>query len=473
MLRKILSQSALYGLAPHVSKVVGILILPIITRYLTETDWGIASTIAAYTGAISIFSTLGMNIVLSTSFYRYKYQYKWLWRQVYGFLQFWMIIFVILQSLLLWFIIPEEALENRWAIILLSGLSTAFFGATSLIGVMHYRLQQNPWPIAVRSIISGFLTVFSNLLFVVWFEMGYMGWYISSFLSGCFVNASYWWAVNKKYGLSPIYCFRMKTIIRSLKVALPAIPHFYSSYLLNSSSRVVMDHYGMSMGSIGKYGFAAQFGGYFEIFVNSINMAVNPMTLEQIRNNREDYARKLIYAMLIIIFGATFLFSLWAKEIFFVLVKNAELQTVYPLAIILIMAYNYRPMYIASTNMFFYYENTANLLKVTAIAGVLSFIGYLIVIPIWGIWGAAVVNYIFLQYMGYSGFFMKEYKEKTKVVYPFIKVLLLSLFLTGFVFWAVELAWPVKLVISLAYIVVSVIYLRSLNLNQDSGNSGK
>ncbi len=466
MLKKILSQSALYGLAPHVSKVVGILILPVITRYLTDVDYGIAGTIAAYTGAISVFSTLGMNIVLATSFYRHKYQYKWLWRQIYGFLQFWMIIFVILQSILLYFIIPEEAHENRWAIIFLSNFATVFFGATSLIGVMYYRLQQKPGPIAVRSIISGLLTVAANLLFVVWFKMGYMGWYISSFLSGCFINASYWWVVNKKYGLSPIYCFRMKTILRSLKVALPTIPHYYSSYLLNTSNRMVMDRCSVPMESIGNYNFAAQFGGYFETFANSINMAVNPMTMEQIRNNREDYARKLIYTMLIIVFGATFLFSLWAKEIFLVLVKNAELQTVYPLAIILIMAYTYRPMYVASTNMFFYYENTTSLLKVSAIAGIFSFAGYLAVIPIWGIWGAAVVNFIFQQYMGYSGFFMKEYKSKTKVDYPFVKILLLSLFLTGFVFWAVELVWPLKILISAAYIAISLICMRWLKLDQ-------
>ncbi|MDR2037689.1 MAG: oligosaccharide flippase family protein [Bacteroidales bacterium] len=466
MLKKILSQSALYGLAPNVSKIIGFAILPILTKYLTDVDYGISLTIAAYTGAIAVFSTLGMNIVLTTSFYRYKYQYKWIWRQIYGFLQYWMIIFAILQSILLYFIIPEEAQENRWAIIFLSNFATVFFGATSLVGVMYYRLHQNPVPIAIRSAVSGILTVLANLLFVVYFEMGYMGWYISSFIAGCFINASYWWPINKKYKLSPIFRFKARTIKHALKIALPTIPHYYSSYLLNSSSRMVMDRSGLSMGKIGDFGFASQFGGYFDVFVNAVNMAVNPMTLEQIRNNKEKYAKKLIYAMAVITISATFLFSLWAKEIFFLMVNNAHLQTVYPMAIIFVMAYNYRPMYIASTNMFFYYENTVGLLKISFIAGILAFISYIVVIPIWGIWGAVIINFIFLQYMGYSGFFMKGYRSKTKVKYPFIAFFLITIALTLFVFWAVELAWQIKAGITVVFSLSAFFFLKSLNLNE-------
>jgi O-antigen/teichoic acid export membrane protein len=464
VLKKILSHSAIYGLAPNIPKIAGILVLPIITKYLTSVDYGIAGTIAAYTGAISVFSTLGMNIVLTTSFYKYKYQYKWLWRQIYGFLQYWMIIFAILQSVLLYFIIPEEAQENRWYIIILANFSTVFFGATSLIGTMHYRLLQNPLPMAIRSVISGLLTVLANLIFVAYFKMGYMGWYISSFIAGCFINLSYWWVVNKTWGLSPIYKFKWRTIKQQLKVSLPIIPHSYSSYLLNSSNRLVMDIMEVPISTIGNYNLAAQFGSYFDMFANAINIAVNPMTMEQIRNNNEHLAKKMIFFMSVIVMSATFLFSLWSKEIFFLLIKNDALQKIYPLAIILVMAYNYRPMYVASTNMFFYHEKTKGLLKVSFIAGILSFIFYIIVTPLFGIWGIVIVNYIFLQYMGYSGFFMKEYKEKTKVSYPYWQILLITTLLTGLVFFLVEAYWILKMAVTILFLTFSFFAIRKLNL---------
>jgi len=469
MIKRILSHSAIYGLAPFIPQIAGVFVLPIITKYLTDVDFGIAGTIAAYTGAISVFSTLGMNIVLTTTFYKSKCQYKWLWRQIYGFLQYWMILFAILQGVLLYFIIPQEAQENRWNIIILANFSTVFFGATSLMGTLHYRLLLKPTPIAVRSVIAGLITVLSNLIFVAHFKMGYMGWYVSSFIAGCFMNLSYWWVVNKTWKLSPIYNFKWKTIKKYLGISLPTVPHYYSSYLLNSSNRFVMDRFGVPMGSIGNYNLAAQFGGYFEMFVGAITAAINPMTMEQIRDNKEDIAQKMIFFMSIIIISATFLFSLWSKEIFIFLIRNEELQRMYPLAIILVMAYNYRPMYAASGNMFIYHEKTKGLLKISFAAGIMAFISYIIIIPIWGIYGAAIINYVFLQYMGYSGFFMKEYKEKTKVSYPYLKVLGITLILTIAVFFCVEFSWLVKIIISLIFMSVLFLIFRSLKID----NKGK
>jgi O-antigen/teichoic acid export membrane protein len=138
MLKKLLSHSAIYGLAPSIPKIAGIFVLPIITKYLTNVDFGIAGTIAAYTGAISVFSTLGFNIVLTTSFYKHPYQYKWLWRQIYGFLQYWMVVFAVIQSIMLYFIIPVEAQEHKWEIIFYTNFATVFFGATSLLGTLQY-----------------------------------------------------------------------------------------------------------------------------------------------------------------------------------------------------------------------------------------------------------------------------------------------------------------------------------------------
>lgn len=466
MLKKILTHSAIYGMAPNIPKIVSIFTLPVITKYLTAVDFGIAGTIAAYTGAIAVFSTLGMNLVLTTNFFRCRYHYKWLWRQIYGFLQYWMILFAILQSILLYFIIPEEAADNKWLIIGLTNFNTVFFGATSMIGTLHYTLLQKPIPVAIRSMISGLLTVFANLLFVAYFKMGYMGWYVSSFIASSFMNASYWWVVNKKWGLSPIYKFKLRTIKKSLSISIPAIPHYYSTYLLNSSSRLVMDQFNIPINSIGMYNLASQFDGYVGVVVNAFNTAINPMAMQKIRDNEEHIAKKMIFTMLIIVMSFTFLFSLWSKEIVYFLIKNDALQQCYRLVVIMTMAYNARPMYVASSNMFFYYENTKELLKISFAAGVFALIGYIIIIPAWGIWGAVCVYYISLQYMGYIGFFMKGYRNKTKVNYPFIPIFILSNLSTIAVFFLVESNIHTKILTSIILIIVALISIKKTGLSK-------
>mgnify|MGYP000417655159 CR=1 FL=1 len=120
MLRKLLTNSLLFGISPYIPQVINVFLLPIMTQYLTATDYGIAGTINAYTQALTALSTLGFNSVLGVIFYKCSFQYKILWREIYGFLNIWMIFFAFLQGLLLYFIIPEEAAEYKWLIIALT-----------------------------------------------------------------------------------------------------------------------------------------------------------------------------------------------------------------------------------------------------------------------------------------------------------------------------------------------------------------
>lgn len=96
MLRKLLTNTLLFGLAPYVPKVVSVFLMPVMTRCLTSTDYGIAGKIDAYTSALSAFVTLGFGSVLSVVFFREKNHYKVLWREIYGFLQIWMVVFAVI-----------------------------------------------------------------------------------------------------------------------------------------------------------------------------------------------------------------------------------------------------------------------------------------------------------------------------------------------------------------------------------------
>ena len=160
MIKKVLTNSAIYGLAPHVPRIVSVLLLPIMTAHLTDVDYGIAGTIAAYTMALSALSTLGVSAYLQVNFFKAKCQYKILWREVYGFLQYWMVFFSVIQSVVLYFAIPDEALDNRWMIILLTNFNGVIFGPSGVLGALYYQLCQRPIPIAIRSVATGLLSVY-------------------------------------------------------------------------------------------------------------------------------------------------------------------------------------------------------------------------------------------------------------------------------------------------------------------------
>lgn len=460
----IVKNSILFTVAPILPKIINVLLMPIMTRYLTDVDFGISGTISAYSQAIAAFSLLGLNVVLLNSFYRTPGNYKNLWKQIYGFLNIWMVIYAIIQSVLLYFVIPEEAIANRWLIIILTNFSTVFFGPTATIGQSFFQYSKQAFPVVWRSVMASFLTIVVDFILIVNLRWGYMGWYIGTFAGTFFSNASYWYVVNIKLDMRPNYHFKINEIIRALSVAVPTIPHYYTSYLLDSSGRMVMDGSGISQGQIGRVNLTQQIGGVFSMVMTGVNQALSPFFMQFIKENRENTAQTLGIAYVAFSFISAFLFSIWSKEIFDILISNDVLKTTYPLCIAYVMALCYRPMYVIAARYNFYYEKTKQLLLTTFISGIIAVMLYVILTPILGVWGFLVGHYIATLYYGYSGYFYSCYREHSKMRFPFVAIFFVQIGLTGLAFLLVELL-VYKVVITLMVLTaLTVVFIKNKDL---------
>ena len=449
--KKLFAHTAVYGLAPQVSKVAGFLALPLITSELTDVDYGVYGTITAYTAAISVFAVLGLRLILINSFYHYPMQHKWLWRQLYGFLNLWNIFYALLLGLVLFFVIPTEALNNKWAIIFLIIGPFIFFGQTATIGLTFYQLRQLPGQVALRSALSGLLTVCLNILFIVKFKQGYMGWFWANFISGILYNFSYWHPINIKYKLSPIYNFKWRLIKRSLKISFPIIPHHYSSFLVDGSDRVVMDLTNVPVSSIGKYNIAYSIGNMFNALGMAAGYAMGPLMNQMYKDKDDLGARNIVFTMQLTFFALSFIASIWLKEIFQIMVKNEELSKMYYLAVIIAMSYNYRPMYLGAVNKLFYQEETNSLWKLTLGAGLINLVLNFLLIPIFTYEIATVTTFLAFMYMGYAGYFSPKFKKFNKVNYYPLWWMSATIALTILAFIVVELSVIVKIMVTVIF----------------------
>lgn len=454
MLKDLFKGSAVYGIAPFVPRIISVLLLPIMTKYLTSTDYGIIGTITSITMAIQAFQELGLGVLMTNYFYKCRGQYKVYWREVYGFLSLWMIVYAILQAILLYIFIPAEAASNKWLIILLSNFSTVFFGPTSIIGQLYYQLNLKPGPVAIRVIVSGVISILVNFLCVVVFRWGYMGAYVGTFASLFIVNCSYWPVVNRKLGLSPIYNFKWRTIKNSLKVSLPTVPNYYSGYLMNSTNVVAMNAYGKPQSEIGCLSMAQTVTHIFQVAVDSVNRMFTPMAYQQIRDNNTKEMARLLYTYIVMAFSLLFLYSLWSREAYDLLISNEEIAATYKYSIILAMALCYRPLYVYCVSYFFYFEHTMQILGICVVAGVLSFTFYFGMIPLIGIYAALIGFYLGCLYMGYSGYFFKFYRDKTIFRVKWYLILLFQLGLTVGAYILVDYHWTIKTMVTIAYGVV-------------------
>lgn len=463
MLKKLFSHTAIYGLAPQVSKLAGLLALPVITKHLTQTDFGVFGVITAVVGGLSIFANLGLNVVLSNSFYKSPLQYKWAWRQIYGFLILWNLPYAVMLGMVIYVFVPLEAQKDTLYIVTLNTISIVFFGPTAIIGSLYYQLKQKPAQVAIRSAIVGTLTVGLNVYFIAYKGLGYMGWFLSSCVSQMLLQVSYWLPIYFTLKLKPIFNFKRRFIKRQLLVSLPAVPHYYGAYLLNTSDRLIMKILKIPIGDIGLYNAANIVGNMVEMVSIASGQAISPVLLATYKNENEPLARNLIFILQTAFLTGTFLCSIWLKEIFFLLIQNHTLRRVYPLGIIIIMAYNYRPMYIAANNRLFYYEKTKVLPKITFVAGMGNVVLNIALIPFFGYQVAVYTTFIWLMYMGYIGFYLKEFKERCSLSYYPLRWLLLTVLLTYIAYYVVDFLLWRKILITLSVVLIGFIYLYKLN----------
>lgn len=436
--RLLLKNSLLLSLSPFLPQVINVLLLPVMTKYLTAVDFGISATISAYTLAISAFSTLGLTVVIQNSFFKHPHHYKIVWRQIYGFLNIWMIVYAGFQALLLYFFIPEEAIENRWLIIILTNFSTVFFGPTAVIGNAYYIYTKKSYPVVWRSVVASLITIFSNYILIVHFKLGYLGWYISSFIGTFFSNASYWYVLNLKLELKPIYKFKWKSFKNNLLISIPTIPHYYTSYLLDGSGRLILDQNNISQREMGRLGITQQIGGLFQTGMRGINQAISPYIMQALKDNKPKIIEKFGLIFVVLIFGIAFTLSLWSREIFDILLSNDSLKSAYPFFIVYVMALCYRPMYLIASNYYFYFEKTKQLLLITFLSGCLAFSIYMIFVPLYGVWAFLIGHYTACLYYGYSGYFYSGYTKNSTLKAPVFRIMLLQIFLTFTAFVLVE-----------------------------------
>lgn len=462
-MKKLFSHSLLYGLGPQIPKFASFFVLPLITPFLTTTDYGVYGVITAYTGLLSMLQELGISIVLVNTFYEYHRGERWRfhWKRLLGFLILWSVVFALLLVVFVNLILPQEALLNRWKILLVLFLQASIFSAVNVIGSRLFQLKERPDYILIATATSGVITVLLNYYFIAVLKLGYMGWYYSTFTGTLCFFLFYVFPIVGKHNIVPSFQFNMRYLKRIFRVALPTIPHNYSSYLLNSSDRVVMERLNISIPSLGAYNVGYAFGSYFNFIGTAVGMAQGPIMAKLwFKNTRESKIniRSMIFLLQTLFITAGFLLALWSKELLNLLYRNQDFAGSYVFAIVILMSYVYYPMYWASLNKLFYSKQTTQLWKISFIAGVGNIILNLIFIPFFGVLAAAVTTFICLSYMGYAGFFLKGYKKLGDVNYYPMLWLLVTIVCLVVVFIIKDVNLVVKFIISGVVLMFTVLF---------------
>lgn len=468
MIKKIFGHSSLYTIANHLPLFANIIILPIITPYLTKYDYGIYGLTFAYLGGLSAFSMLGIQVLLQNSFFKKNEFYKELWAKYYGILIIWRLIYSATALLLFYFLFMEKIGDDLFLYLILVFVPVLFFDLTKTIGTRYCQYEGKHQYVYITSFIATVFTVFTSFICIYYFRLGYLGFLIASVVSGFIQFLFYFFLIHFKLMIIPNFSFSKKFVFDTLRVSLPIIPHSFSGYLLNTSDRLVLDINNISLNNIGRYNLAYNFSNYFGSFNNSMNSVLSPLYFKLFALKDQAKSKKLVNSLTILWFMFLWilcsLISIWCKEILTFLYRNPDFNDIYQYVPFLLVGMIYRPFYVACVDKNIFLEKTKSILFISVGGGGINLILNLILIPIYGLEAALYTTFLSYLYMGFAGFYIQSLKKNVDFNYSpilFIIIICLTLFL-GLLITDANLKIKISLTIFIIFALI-IIYKYKLS----------
>ncbi|MCX6827528.1 MAG: oligosaccharide flippase family protein [candidate division Zixibacteria bacterium] len=400
--RVIVRHSMVYGLSAVLDRLIGFLMLPVYTRFLTPADYGIMELIYMTMSAISLVVGFGIEAAVSRFYFDYQTERE---RKkvistaiiVYGAMAFVIIVALFPLSGMMAKLILDSAAYTSYFKIAILNLAVAIILP---IVFAYMRVQQKSFQYMITRVAMTVVGLSLNIYFVVIAKQGVYGILFSDFLFHLIFAVVLTLYTLWKTGLQIEY----KLLKEMLIFGLPLIPSNIAAYIVVASDRYFIKQYG-NISMTGLYGLGYKFGILINQFVTSPFIQIwSPRRFEYF--GKEGY--ELIYARIFTYFCTLSLFcglmiSLLSKEIIHFMVTE-PFWPAYKIVPIITLAY--------IVFSFHYHFNVGIMMKkatkyiayVNAINCILNLVLNFILIKRYSIWGAAVaalICFIFKSGMTY------------------------------------------------------------------------
>lgn len=273
--RKVAKNSIIYGLGNLSTKLVGFILLPLYTGYITVSDYGIlAITEISSTIIIAVIS-----LRIEAALFRWYWDKDFISKQKSIF--FSSLLMMILLGIL--FLIPLIIFSNSISILLFSSEKYVYLlqlmAISSvlqiIIELINYlmRIQEISIFYTKNSLLKLFISLILTILFIVKFERG-----INGIFEAQIISQIIFFIFTSKYVKQNITLkFEGNIIIEMLKFSSPLILAGLSGIIFTASDRICLNFMD-SLSQVGIYSIGFKVSNTIKIFLyNSAMMAVSPV----------------------------------------------------------------------------------------------------------------------------------------------------------------------------------------------------
>jgi len=374
------------GLLPSLAN---FLLLPVYTRFLTPSDYGLVALVTAFTSFLS--PVLGFQLTNSLS--RMYFDFDGEGVKAFFSTIFFSIVLLNLSILLpihlfgeqiSGLIFPRASIPYRPFVLI--GLVAVFFRSLVNLFNLMLRVQERGTTLILVSVLNTLLAVSFGLYFIVFAGLGAYGLLLSLAWSAA-TNFLTLFLVLRKFIVPAFHIAKLKS---ALVYSLPMIPHGIGGMLYMYSDRYILGLF-LPLSSVGLYDIAVKISTILKMVVASFNSAILPTFMRSSIESKRQTAHKFktIITKWSVAMALFYLaMSIFAREVLFILTPP-RFHAAHSFVPILLAAYVFRGLQGFPINAILFEKKTVFIPLITFSTGALNIAANIFFIPRWGIMTAA------------------------------------------------------------------------------------
>jgi O-antigen/teichoic acid export membrane protein len=393
-IKRITTHSVGFSIGTILTQAMGFFLIPIYTRFLTPADYGILSIASVVSAIFSILFFLGMRSAISRFYFDYNQDAKELKEYLSTITLTVLAVSISLTFLVFVFgktffsvISPEVPFYPYIFLVFL----TAIFSIPINIAFIVIQVREQSFTYSLINILKFLLTTSAIILFVVFFHEGALG----SLLGQCIIAGIFFFVgitlLKKDIG----FIFIADKLKESLTFGIFLMPHELASWTTNLIDRLFLSSY-TTLTMVGVYSLGYQFATILSVITTAINFAWVPFFMSTFQETG-DQAKPVIaqltrYYVIVLMFfalGITF----FSKDVV-LLITNPDYYPAISVIPIIVLAFVFDGLYYMVVTQLFMVKKTGYITISTVSAALLNIILNFLLIPHYGMMGAAVSTVI-------------------------------------------------------------------------------
>lgn len=399
--RNLIRGSFIYGLGAVGGSIVGFFLLPVYTRFLTPSDYGILEILVTTTSVLTIFLIFGMdNSLFRFSFDSKDKEYQNCVLATTNVFLWGLAIFVTTILVLNAGFFSQLLFHQRnYAILLNIAFLAATMAAIYKIPMSIFRINNEPTKYTVISVVQILLTASFCIFFVVALKKGVLGIMSGGLIAAVVAALVAYYLTRHRISLS----FSFDLLKSMLKYAIPVIPAGLALWILNLSDRYFLLIFSTTR-ELGLYAIGARFASVVGLAIVAFSLAWPQAAFSVLDQDTKNklYARTLTYfvfagcsiALVLSLFSSE-LVSLMTTEAFF---QAAGVIPILALGSVLSGCYTIFALGMHIT------KKMGMIFWVTAIPAGLNLVLNYFLIPPYGMMGAAwatLISYLLMAFLSW------------------------------------------------------------------------